>query len=209
MDVSAAQALGEEAMDLFSDIKVRHEQVQSTSRSSSGNARSLCCAARISISTPSCLSCCQGMGGSFTHFYHATYHAIDLLCPTGTPVVAVADGVITEVKQDSHVTGIHARNLFAWNSLSLRIDGSACLIEYVHIKAESALVAVGDHVKQGQVLCLSGDVGFCPMPHLHFQVLEGEAADAATVPFQLLGDDGPYVPQAGRWYGVTGEMPPG
>jgi murein DD-endopeptidase MepM/ murein hydrolase activator NlpD len=34
----------------------------------------------------------------------------------------------------------------------------------------SATVKVGDRVQEGQVICLSGDVGFCPTPHLHIQV---------------------------------------
>jgi murein DD-endopeptidase MepM/ murein hydrolase activator NlpD len=47
-------------------------------------------------------------------------------------------------------------------------------IEYVHIKQSSASVKVGDRVVTGQPLCLSGDVGFCPSPHLHIQVRSQE-----------------------------------
>ena len=35
-------------------------------------------------------------------------------------------------------------------------------------------VAVGDHVKQGQVLGLLGNSGNSDAPHLHFHVMDGE-----------------------------------
>ena len=50
--------------------------------------------------------CSQGFGGQFTHFYPSTFHAVDLECAVGTPVLAVADGVVVEVHQDAEVTGV-------------------------------------------------------------------------------------------------------
>ena len=53
----------------------------------------------------------------------------------------------------------------------LRLTGGyeGLLFEYVHIKPGSCRVKEGDTVSQGQHLCDSGDVGFCPSPHLHIQ----------------------------------------
>lgn len=48
--------------------------------------------------------------------------------------------------------------------------GQYAYVDYVHIGAGSVLVKEGERVTQGQVLCRSGDVGFCPAPHLHIQV---------------------------------------
>lgn len=87
----------------------------------------------------------------------------------------------------------------------LQDDG--ILAEYVHILADSARVAPGDRVSAGQPLCESGDAGFCPTPHLHLQLQEGEDDSAPTVLFALLDHDGnPYFPVAGKWYGSRGEM---
>lgn len=61
----------------------------------------------------------QGAGGSFTHFYPGTHHAIDLECPEGTPVLAMASGVVKEVRQTNTAGGIHARGLFDWNSVRI------------------------------------------------------------------------------------------
>ena len=49
------------------------------------------------------------MGGQFTHFYKATWHALDLACPVGTPVLAVAAGSVFKVQQHNTASGIHAR----------------------------------------------------------------------------------------------------
>jgi hypothetical protein len=129
--------------------------------------------------------CTQGVCGSFTHFYPGTYHAIDFQCPIGTPVVAIADGIVVEVSDTNVVSGIHASNLYVWNSLMIRLlDGN--FVEYVHIKTHSSLVKTGEPVKVGQHICDSGDIGFCPKPHLHIQLHESNNKDAPTIPLEFL-----------------------
>jgi hypothetical protein len=67
----------------------------------------------------------QGSGGGLTHFSHpSTFHAIDFECPVGTPVLAVGDGVVVDVRQHSKCTGIKVSNLFQWNSITLRVANS-------------------------------------------------------------------------------------
>lgn len=123
--------------------------------------------------------CTQGFGGYFTHFNTATYHALDFRCPVGTPVLAIGDGVVVDIQETNRVSGIDLDNFYVWNSLMLQLDGgggetgdevAGQFAEYVHISAHSAVVKVGERVKVGQVLCLSGEVGFCPEPHLHLQL---------------------------------------
>ena len=71
--------------------------------------------------------------------------------------------------------GIHVTSLFKWNSIMLALaDGR--FAEYVHIRGGSAVVAVGQRVVAGQQLCESGDVGFCPTPHLHLQLHDSVTA---------------------------------
>lgn len=146
--------------------------------------------------------CSQGFGGHFTHFYPGTYHAVDFECPVGTPVIAVGDGEIIEVQEENELSGVHVDNLFKWNSVMLKLT-SGEFVEYVHIKPHSCVVAVGDRVVTGQQICLSGNVGFCPSPHLHIQAhLSGERT-AETIKFAFQGKDGkPYFPVAGKSYGL-------
>ena len=87
----------------------------------------------------------------------------------------------------------------------LQDDG--LLADYVHILADSSLVEPGDRVVTGQPICFSGGAGFCPTPHLHFQLQEGEGDNVPTVLFALLDCDGnSYFPVAGRWYGPQGQV---
>lgn len=143
--------------------------------------------------------CTQGPCGRLSHFYPETRHAIDLACPEGTLVVAVADGVVTSVQDSNTASGVHCRNLFLWNSLMLRLDAGG-FVEYVHIRTHSARVSAGDHVAAGQPLCESGAVGFCPAPHLHIQAHASGHEGAPTVPIQFAGPMGPYTPMAGNFY---------
>jgi len=89
-------------------------------------------------------------------------------------VLAVADATVVDVRDEETVTGIATANLFRWNSVMLKVDtkendeGGDLYVEYVHVAAKSAIVAVGDVVRRGQKICESGSVGFSPEPHLHF-----------------------------------------
>ena len=51
----------------------------------------------------------------------------------GTPVLALADGTVKEVRDSESASGIHVSNLFKWNSILLQLDNGS-FAEYVHIK---------------------------------------------------------------------------
>ena len=70
---------------------------------------------------------------------------MDFECPVGTPILAIGDGFIREVKHSNEVSGIHVSNLFKWNSILLEMD-NGYWVEYVHIKQGSSKVKVGDYV---------------------------------------------------------------
>lgn len=150
--------------------------------------------------------CSQGFCGCFTHYFAATHHAVDLQCPVGTPVLAIGDGEVLEVRDANNVSGIHVKNLFLWNSILIALDDGA-FVEYVHIKANSSKVKPGDRVSRGQVLCESGDVGFCPVPHLHIQLHLSQEPSAPTIKFALLDKASKhYFPQAGKRYNQAGPV---
>ena len=178
--------------------------------------------------------CSQGVDGGLTHFAHAgTRHAIDLDAPVGTEVCAVGDGVVASVQQDVTESGVHVALFFRYNALVLQLDAGGASVEYVHIRAGSARVAPGQRVARGQVLCESGDAGFCPVPHLHIEAHISRDHDAPSIPLAFecahtatpahsgcdnaraatnLCDEGSFfVPIAGCWYDERGEVeaPPG
>jgi murein DD-endopeptidase MepM/ murein hydrolase activator NlpD len=162
-------------------------------------------AIRFPLQGPGPFLCTQGSNGKFTHFKAETYHAVDWKCPVGTPVVAVGDGEVVEISDSNKASGIHTKNLFSWNSIMLKLT-SGVFVEYVHIKANSAKVKVGDKVSEGQIICESGDVGFCPEPHLHLQVQSSNDRKAETIKFFVEDASGKkYLPDAGKWYNNEGE----
>eukprot|EP00512_Aurantiochytrium_limacinum_P007902 CAMPEP_0171538214 /NCGR_PEP_ID=MMETSP0959-20130129/18997_1 /TAXON_ID=87120 /ORGANISM="Aurantiochytrium limacinum, Strain ATCCMYA-1381" /LENGTH=384 /DNA_ID=CAMNT_0012085069 /DNA_START=49 /DNA_END=1200 /DNA_ORIENTATION=- len=128
--------------------------------------------------------CSQGTCGHFTHYFPGNCFAVDLECPVGTPILAVGPGIIRGVRQHECVEGIHARNLFHWNSLQLELDAGG-IVEYVHIQKDSVVVSQGDRVETGQLVCRSGAVGFVPQPHLHLQMLPSLEENAASIPFSI------------------------
>jgi len=93
------------------------------------------------------------MGGGGTQF-HA---GIDISVPTGTPVQAAQEGVVVFAGHN----GAYGR--------AVKLDhpnGLSTL--YAH--NSRILVHVGQNVKAGQVICLSGSTGRSTGPHLHFEV---------------------------------------
>lgn len=115
--------------------------------------------------------CTQSSGGALTHFAHpSTYHAVDFRCPMGTPVVAIADSVVVDIRNDSSNSGVRVEDLFKWNSIILKTVEGELFVEYVHVRKDSFRFAVGDSVKTGDIICMSGAAGFCPEPHLHFEI---------------------------------------
>ncbi len=166
--------------------------------------------------------CSQGVNGGLTvrvddyyfltlivfaqHFAHcSTFHAIDIACPPSTPIISICDGVVTEVTDQNSVIGIHVDNLFKWNSITVKSERGE-LVEYVHIQHESSLVKAGDRVHQGQRLCLSGEVGFCPSPHLHIEVHMSPERDAPSVPFRVKCNNGSYHAfEQLQWYSPSTE----
>jgi hypothetical protein len=172
--------------------------------------------------------CTQGENGELTHFFSGNFHAIDFQCPVGTELLAVADGVVVDVKDNNTLTGISVSNLFEWNSILLqictcqdmRVDHVAAhpdgplFVEYVHL--EKSLVKKGDSVKKHQVIGYSGSVGFSPEPHLHFSAFRSSEPTAPTVRVLFDGNDkvsndpttiGPtFLPVAGQRYNARGPV---
>ena len=88
------------------------------------------------------------------------HKGIDVGCPTGTPILSVLDGRVI-------FTGYNA-----YRGYYIMVDhGGGVVTLYQHCKANSYKVSVGDRVKAGQTIILSGATGIGSGPHLHFEVL--------------------------------------
>jgi len=83
---------------------------------------------------------------------------IDIAVPTGTPILAGHDGVITQAGSAGDY------------GLMVTIDNGVGLVSrYAH--CSQILVSVGQEVRQGDVIALVGSTGASTGPHLHLEVL--------------------------------------
>ncbi|MBR5951291.1 MAG: M23 family metallopeptidase [Actinomycetaceae bacterium] len=83
----------------------------------------------------------------------------DLTGRAGTPVYAVADGVVDKVGSDSN------------NTVRIRheINGEVFYTAYLHMYRKDILVSVGQKVSAGERIGAIGNAGYSTGPHLHFE----------------------------------------
>jgi murein DD-endopeptidase MepM/ murein hydrolase activator NlpD len=107
--------------------------------------------------------------GYFSHFTHKERAALDFNMKRGTKITAARDGIVTRVKEDGKRGGLKKKFRPEGNNIVIQhADGTRA--GYWHLQHDGALVSVGDTVKQGQVIALSGKTGYAMVPHLHFLV---------------------------------------
>lgn len=88
------------------------------------------------------------------------HRAIDILAPTGTPVVAAVDG---------HIIRTHTSELGGLTVYQVGPD-SAWVFYYAHLDRYADGLRAGQAVAQGDTLGFVGETGNAPIPHLHFAV---------------------------------------
>ena len=110
--------------------------------------------------------CVQGYFSMFTHHERA---ALDFKMKPGSSICAAREGVVIRVKEDGTRGGMRSRYRKDGNNIVIEHpDGSRA--GYWHLQTDGALVNVGDTVKKGQPIALSGNTGMTSFPHLHFIV---------------------------------------
>lgn len=110
----------------------------------------------------------------------------DYAAPMGTPIHAVAEGVVTHAGP-----GIQGRS----NNLIIiqhKINGETFYTWYIHMYDNGVLVKKGDKVKAGQTIGLVGSNGNSTGPHLHLEV--HSVADKLMDPVAFLKSHGAQDP---------------
>ncbi len=109
--------------------------------------------------------------GNCTNFSHKTgsgdQYAYDFRMPIGTPIVASRAGRVSRITtRYEDGTGVPGEE----NVVGItHDDGSVAL--YFHITKDGALVTLGQDVRFGDVIALSGNSGNSTEPHLHYIVV--------------------------------------
>src|SRR6185369_5038969 len=98
----------------------------------------------------------------------------------GREVLAVADGVVTSVIDwlwDNDPGHLNPYSGFG-NGVVLK-HGDSLYSAYAYLQPGKMRVQVGESVKQGAVVGLTGNSGNSSEPHLHFQIMDGPHFESA------------------------------
>lgn len=137
----------------------------------------------------------QAWGGRYSHADAENRYAVDFAAAEGTPVVAARDGVVLQAEAgfaDASPGEDEALRLARANFIRiLHDDGSMAL--YAHLRPGGVLVRVGQRVRRGQQIGLSGNTGLSTAPHLHFVVHANRGMHLASIPFRMFGPQGVLV----------------
>jgi hypothetical protein len=142
----------------------------------------------------------QGNHSAFSHNGNAAF-AFDFGLTADTPLLSMADGVVTRVKDDitpGHPCYSGGGSECANNANYVLVDhGDATATLYMHLNEPT--VAVGDTVLRGEQIGLSGGTGWSTGPHAHVQRQEicgGYWCQSVELAFADVGGDG--IPAAGE-----------
>ncbi len=101
--------------------------------------------------------------------FSSKHPAMDFAAKSGTKVLSAADGEVLSIYEDEYFGNVILIDHF---------NQYATL--YAHL--QNSLVEIGETVKKGQVIALSGNTGNSTAPHLHFEIMvNGENIDPETV----------------------------
>jgi|SRR5688572_13742497 len=107
--------------------------------------------------------------GYFSPYSHKHRAAIDFKMKRGTKILAARSGVVTQVKSDGTRGGLKRKYRKEGNYIIIAHEDST-RTGYWHLQPNGAHVKVGDTVREGQFIGLSGKTGYALFPHLHFNV---------------------------------------
>lgn len=100
--------------------------------------------------------------GMLIHPFYKTlvsHQGVDFTVPEGSRVFATADGKVTEVKNKTTTSGKY---------VVIKHGTSGYTTQYNHLSRIN--VKVGQNVKRGDIIGLTGNTGLSLTPHLHYEV---------------------------------------
>ena len=91
------------------------------------------------------------------------HNGVDFTPGGGTPIYAVADGIVTTHSDDAYGYGNHV-------IISHNVNGLVFDSLYAHMQTGTSPLLVGDVIKVGDFIGLVGDTGQSYGAHLHFEI---------------------------------------
>lgn len=100
------------------------------------------------------------------------HEGVDLAAKVGTPIYAVADGVVTEAGFEGSTGLITVKH---------ELNGEVFYSRYLHMYADGIYVSKGDTVKAGTVIAGVGSTGRSTGAHLHFEIRNPENSSVEPI----------------------------
>ncbi len=142
----------------------------------------------------------QGNFGDFSHQGKASY-AFDFAIPVGTPMVAMADGIVlhtfAETMPGEPCYDGGGPECFPFANLVVLLHGDGATTLYKHLS--EVLVVDGEFVPRAGVVGLSGSTGYSTGPHAHSMRMEDCGANnCQSIPLAFADVAGDGVPNTGE-----------
>ncbi|THU39702.1 M23 family metallopeptidase [Niastella caeni] len=140
----------------------------------------------------------QGYNGTFSH---QNENALDFTMPEETEILAVREGRVVQIVQNN-TESCPQEECKKYNNFILIMHPDGTFGYYAHIKYNGSKLKPGDHVKQGDVIAYSGNVGWSAGPHLHFACFLGRFEKWQTIEtrFKINKGDSVVVLKEGNDY---------
>jgi len=130
----------------------------------------------------------QGAFGKASHNEPGNEYSWDFDVPFGTPVTAVEAGRVIEVWHPDQGGGCEPKYSAAAHNIKVEhADGTVA--QYVHV---DSIVEVGQEVRRGEIIAVTGNNGWICQPQLHFGVYASKSElysspKRKTIPVQFRG----------------------
>lgn len=106
----------------------------------------------------------QGYNGAFSH---QNEFSLDFTMPEGTEILAAREGLVIDVEQSNN-RGCPTKDCASLGNYISILHQDGTIAQYYHLKLNGSKLNVGDTVKKGDIIALSGNTGWSNGPHLHF-----------------------------------------
>ncbi|MBT6068549.1 peptidoglycan DD-metalloendopeptidase family protein [Candidatus Peregrinibacteria bacterium] len=102
--------------------------------------------------------------------YAGSHPAVDIKAPAGTPVLSIANGIVTKIADQAYGFGLHV----VVKHLNVPTeDGKTQTLYSSYSHMERIDIAEGDTVEKGEQIGTVGSTGTSTVDHLHFQLDRG------------------------------------
>jgi murein DD-endopeptidase MepM/ murein hydrolase activator NlpD len=131
----------------------------------------------------------QGFNGVFSHKGESQY-AVDFNHKIGEQVYASREGVVVMTKDDGKKGGVQKKYYDKANYITVQHpDGT--LGTYNHLAYKGVKVKVGQKIKRGEFIGISGNTGYTNGPHLHFIVYKPkDYKSRVSFPIKFISKEG-------------------